>query len=81
MHKEKRNSIDLLKMIACIGIVVMHIRYNISYEIPGDLLDDNQKENAVRIKYPKLLRTALSDDLNNEFESSYLAEVSKYKSI
>ncbi len=37
MHKEKRNSIDLLKMIACIGIVVMHIRYNISYEIPGDL--------------------------------------------
>ena len=50
-------------------------------EIPGDLLDDNQKENAVRISYPKLLRKALSDDLNNEFEPSYLAEVSKYKSI
>ena len=50
-------------------------------EIPGDLLEDNQKENAVRIKYPKLLRKALSDDLNNEFESAYLEEVAKYKSL
>ncbi len=37
MNNEKKNGIDLLRMIACIGIVLMHIRYNISYAIPGDL--------------------------------------------
>ena len=47
-------------------------------EIPGDLLDDNQKENAVKISYPKVLLNALKDDLNNEFESAYLEEVEKY---
>ena len=50
-------------------------------EIPGDLLDDTQKENAVRISYPKVLLKALKDDLNNEFESAYLEEVEKYQSI
>ena len=50
-------------------------------EIPGDLLDDNQKENAVRISYPKLLKKAISDRLENEFESAYLEEVEKYQSI
>ena len=50
-------------------------------EIPGDLLDDNQKENAVRIKYPMLLKKAISDSLENEFSSAYLEEVEKYQSI
>ena len=50
-------------------------------EIPGDLLDDTQKENAVRISYPKLLKKAISDRLENEFESAYLEEVEKYQSI
>ena len=50
-------------------------------EIPGDLLDDNQKENAVKITYPKLLKRAISDRLENEFSSAYLEEVEKYQSI
>lgn len=37
MVTKKKNAIDWLRTIACIGIVVMHIRYNISYAIPGDL--------------------------------------------
>ena len=50
-------------------------------EIDGDLLGDQLKEKAVPIKYPKLLRTALKDDLNNEIEPAYLREVKKYKDI
>lgn len=50
-------------------------------EINGALLDDKHKENAVKIKYPKLLLRALRDDLNNEFESEYLQEVKKYQEI
>ena len=50
-------------------------------EIDGDLLDDQLKEKAVQIKYPKLLRTALKDELLNEYEPAYLREVKKYKDI
>ena len=50
-------------------------------EIDGDLLDDQLKEKAVRIKYPKLLVRAINDDLNNEYEPAYLREVKKYKDI
>ena len=50
-------------------------------EIDGDLLSDQLKEKAVPIKYPKLLRTAIKDDLNNEYEPAYLQEVKKYKDI
>ncbi len=50
-------------------------------EINEILLSDNDKANAVIIKYPKLLRKALKDDLNNEYESAYLKEVKKYKNI
>lgn len=50
-------------------------------EIDGDLLDDQLKEKAVPIKYPKLLRTAIKDQLNNEYEPAYLREVKKYKDI
>lgn len=50
-------------------------------EIDGDLLDDQLKEKAVQIKYPKLLLKALQDDLNNEYEVEYLREVKKYKDI
>lgn len=37
MNNEKKNAIDWLRMIACIGIVSMHVRFNISYGNPGDL--------------------------------------------
>lgn len=50
-------------------------------EINELLLEDQHKESAVRIKYPKLLLKALKDDLNNEFEEQYLEEVKKYQSI
>lgn len=50
-------------------------------EIPGEILDDTQKEKAVRIKYPKLLKKAISDTLENEFSSAYLEEVEKFQSI
>ena len=50
-------------------------------EIDGDLLSDQLKEKAVPIKYPKLLRTALKDELNNEYEADYLREVKKYQDI
>ena len=50
-------------------------------EIDGDLLSDQLKEKAVPIKYPKLLRTALKDELLNEYEPAYLQEVKKYKNI
>lgn len=50
-------------------------------EIHEDILSDDLKENAVLIKYPKLLRTALKDDLINEFEGQYSEEVAKYKAI
>ena len=50
-------------------------------EINDVLLEDQHKESAVRIKYPKLLLKALQDDLNNEFETLYSEEVKKYQSI
>ena len=50
-------------------------------EIDGDLLSDQLKEKAVPIKYPKLLRTAIKDQLNNEYEADYLREVKKYQDI
>lgn len=50
-------------------------------QIPGEILEENQKENAVRIKYPKLLEKALADDLINEFEEQYLEEIKKYHNI
>ena len=37
MNKGKKNAIDWLRVIACIGIIVMHIRFNSSYDTPGDL--------------------------------------------
>lgn len=50
-------------------------------EINEDILSDDLKENAVLIKYPKLLRTALKDNLINEYEEQYLEEVTKYNNI
>ena len=50
-------------------------------EINEELLDDKDKERAVLIKYPKMVRTALQDDLNNQFEDLYLQEVKKYNCI
>ena len=50
-------------------------------EIPGEILDESQKENCKRIRYPKLLLKALQDDLCNEFEEQYEEEVKKYQNI
>ena len=50
-------------------------------EIPGEILEETQKENAKRIKYPKLLLKALQDDLINEFEEQYKEQVKKYQNI
>ena len=50
-------------------------------EINEVFLEEKDRLNAVRIKYPKVLKTALKDDLNNEYEEKYLQEVKKYKAI
>lgn len=50
-------------------------------EINELLLDEKQKENCKRIKYPKLLKKALADDLCNEFEEQYKEQVKKYQNI
>ena len=50
-------------------------------EISPNILDDKMKENAVLIKYPKLLQRALKDNLNNEYEDKYLQEMEKYHNI
>ena len=50
-------------------------------EINELLLDEKQKENCKRIKYPKLLKKALADDLCNEFEEQYEEQVEKYQNI
>lgn len=50
-------------------------------DIDGDLLDTNIKLNAVQIRYPKLLKVAISDDLNNQYEEAYLQEAKKYNAI
>lgn len=50
-------------------------------EINEVLLEDKYKEAAVRISYPKVLQTALKDDLNNEYEEKYIQEVKKWKAI
>lgn len=50
-------------------------------EIDGDIFDDQQRKSAVFIKYPKLLRTALKDDLINQYEDEYLHEVRRYHEI
>ena len=39
MNKEKKNGIYWLRMIACIGIVVMHVRFNIPYNSPSNLFN------------------------------------------
>lgn len=50
-------------------------------EINELLLDEKQKENCKRIRYPKLLKKALADDLCNEFEEQYKEQVKKYQNI
>ena len=50
-------------------------------EINEVFLEEKDRLNAVRIKYPKVLQTALKDDLNNEYEEKYLQECQKYKAI
>ena len=47
-------------------------------EYPANLLNDEQLAKAIRVEYPKLLRTALRDELNNKYESAYQKEVEKY---
>lgn len=37
MNKEKKNAIDWLRMIACMGIILMHVRFNMAYDAPGKL--------------------------------------------
>lgn len=37
--KNKFNSINGLRVIACLGIILMHIKSNINYEIPGEMLN------------------------------------------
>jgi len=50
-------------------------------EVPGNLIDEESKENAIRVEYPKMLRTALRDELKNEYAEAYAKEVEKYHSI
>lgn len=50
-------------------------------EINELLLSDEDIANAVKIKYPKILRSALKDDLTNKYRSSYLEEIKKFESI
>ena len=50
-------------------------------EYPANLLDDEQLAKAIRVEYPKLLRTALRDDLINQYDKAYDKEVEKYHSI
>ena len=50
-------------------------------EIPGNLVDEESKANAIFVQYPKLLRTALKDELKNEYAEAYDKEVEKYHSI
>ena len=40
MEKGKKNAIDWLKVIACIGILIMHVKENTSYAIPGLLYNN-----------------------------------------
>ena len=47
-------------------------------EVPENLIKEENKDKAVFVEYPKLLRTALKDELNNEYESAYQKEVEKY---
>ena len=47
-------------------------------EYPANLLDDEQLAKAIRVEYPKLLRTALRDDLINQYDKAYDKEVEKY---
>lgn len=39
MKKGKKNALDWLRAAACIGIMTMHIKENISYEIPGRMFN------------------------------------------
>ncbi len=39
MNKRRNNALDWLRVVACIGIMAMHIQGNISYELPGDLFN------------------------------------------
>lgn len=50
-------------------------------EFPQLLLSEEDKASAIQIKYPKLVRTALEDNLINQFETVYLEEVTKYECI
>ena len=50
-------------------------------EINDILLSEKEKDSAIAVKYPKLLKSAVKDNLINQFESSYLQEVKKYEKI
>lgn len=49
--------------------------------VPEELLTEETKETAIKIKYPKMIRTALADDLNNQYEEAYAKEVRKFRKI
>ena len=49
--------------------------------VPEELLTEETRETAIKIQYPKILRTALADDLNNQYEAAYQKEVKKFRNI
>ena len=63
------------------GIVYGIVGNNAIEEISDVILTDKQKENAVNIKFPNMLLSAIKDNLINEFEEEYLKEVAKYESL
>ena len=39
MNKEQKNALNWLRVIACIGIILMHVRFNMAYEAPSNLFN------------------------------------------
>lgn len=60
---------------------IVDIENGLLFEINEALLTEELRDNAIPIKYPKLLVKSLKDDLKNEYLEDYLKEVEKFKNI
>lgn len=60
---------------------VVDLSEGVLAEIDGYLLSNELKEGAPLVKYPKLILRSLKDNLNNEYEAKYNAEIRKWELI
>lgn len=60
---------------------VVDIEESVLAEIDGFLLNENLRQSAPLVKYPKQILNALKDNLENEYTEAYLEQIEAFRKI